>query len=109
MDPLPIWWSNHDPEKVKQYPIHAITQRPAAMYHSWGSQNVWLRQIHGSNKLFVSESIWKEKNFEDGDWARLTSENSSIVVPVALMKRAKRKYSMDMECNWQKKRILGFR
>ena len=86
MDPLPIWWSNHDPKKVKQYPIHAITQRPAAMYHSWGSQNVWLRQIHGSNKLFVSKGIWKEKNFKDGDWARLTSENSSIVVPVALMK-----------------------
>ena len=21
MDPLPIWWSNHDPKKVKQYPI----------------------------------------------------------------------------------------
>ena len=86
MDPLPIWWSNHDSEKVKQYPIHAITQRPAAMYHSWGSQNVWLRQIHGSNKLFVSKGIWKEKNFKDGDWARLTSEISSIVVPVALMK-----------------------
>ena len=86
MDPLPIWWPNHDPKKVKQYPIHAITQRPAAMYHSWGSQNVWLRQIHGSNKLFVSKGIWKEKNFKDGDWARLTSENSSIVVPVALMK-----------------------
>ena len=23
-----------------------ITQRPMAMYHSWGSQNAWLRQIH---------------------------------------------------------------
>ena len=56
------------------------------MYHRWGSQNVWLRQIHGSNKLFLSESIWKANNFEEGDWAKLTSENSSIVVPVALMK-----------------------
>ena len=86
MDPLPIWWPNHDLEKLEQYPIHAITQRPAAMYHSWGSQNVWLRQIHGSNKLFLPERIWEENDFEVGDWARLTSENSSIVVPVALMK-----------------------
>ena len=30
------------------YPLHAITQRPMAMYHSWGSQNAWLRQIHGA-------------------------------------------------------------
>ena len=29
-----------------EFPYHAITQRPAAMYHSWGSMNAWLRQIH---------------------------------------------------------------
>ena len=27
------------------FPLHALTQRPMAMYHSWGSQNAWLRQI----------------------------------------------------------------
>ncbi len=26
-------------------PLHAVTQRPMFMYHSWGSQNAWLRQI----------------------------------------------------------------
>ncbi len=86
MDPLPVWWSNSDPKKTKSFPYNAITQRPAAMYHSWGSQNIWLRQIHGSNKLFVSENIWDEHNFEDGDWAKVTSDISSITVPVALMK-----------------------
>ena len=34
------------------FPLHAITQRPMAMYHSWGSQNAWLRQIHGRNRLY---------------------------------------------------------
>ena len=29
------------------FPLHAITQRPMHMYHSWGSQNAWLRQILG--------------------------------------------------------------
>ena len=56
------------------------------MYHSWGSQNIWLRQIHGSNKLFVSEDIWAKHSFMDGDWAKVTSETSSITVPVALMR-----------------------
>ena len=27
------------------FPLHAITQRPMVMYHSWDSQNAWLRQI----------------------------------------------------------------
>ncbi|TNF37464.1 MAG: formate dehydrogenase, partial [Gammaproteobacteria bacterium] len=29
-----------------KYPLNAVTQRPMAMYHSWDSQNAWLRQIH---------------------------------------------------------------
>jgi anaerobic selenocysteine-containing dehydrogenase len=86
MDPLPIWWPNIDPAKAKEYPYHAVTQRPAAMYHSWGSQNIWLRQIHGSNKLFLSSKIWRKYNFREGDWAKITSETSSITVPVTLMK-----------------------
>ena len=36
--------------------MHAITQRPMAMYHSWGSQNAWLRQIHGANWLYMSRT-----------------------------------------------------
>ena len=31
--------------------MYAVTQRPAAMYHSWGSMNAWLRQLHGRNFL----------------------------------------------------------
>ena len=36
------------------YPLAAVTQRPMAMYHSWDSQNAWLRQIHAHNYLFVN-------------------------------------------------------
>ena len=56
------------------------------MYHSWGSQNAWLRQIHGENPLYVSSKIWKQHNFNDGDWALLTSEHGKIKIPVALMR-----------------------
>ena len=54
-DPLPIWYAPFEEALVddNEFPIHAITQRPMAMYHSWGSQNAWLRQIHGWNRLFI--------------------------------------------------------
>ncbi|MEO0914426.1 MAG: formate dehydrogenase, partial [Pseudomonadota bacterium] len=46
MDPLPIWYEPFEQSAVDQaeYPLHALTQRPAAMYHSWGSQAFWLPQ-----------------------------------------------------------------
>ncbi|SHF52710.1 Anaerobic selenocysteine-containing dehydrogenase [Litoreibacter ascidiaceicola] len=86
MDPLPIWYSNEDENKADEYPITALTQRPMAMYHSWGSQNAWLRQIHGHNPLYVPQKIWDDNNFKEGDWARVTSPHGEITVPVALQK-----------------------
>ena len=85
-DPLPIWWdagAEHAPDA--RFDTHALTQRPAAMYHSWGGQNAWLRQIHGRNPLFVPTAIWKREGFAEGDWARLTSPHGAITVPVAHM------------------------
>ncbi|MEO0567907.1 MAG: molybdopterin oxidoreductase family protein [Pseudomonadota bacterium] len=87
LDPLPIWYppfeDNHvDPE---EYPVHALTQRPMAMYHSWGTQNAWLRQIHGRNPLYVPTDLWKKHGFSDGDWAKVSSAHGSITVPVAHM------------------------
>ncbi|MGL4319404.1 MAG: molybdopterin oxidoreductase family protein, partial [Paracoccaceae bacterium] len=82
MDPLPIW---HALPEANDFPVHALTQRPMAMYHSWGSQNAWLRQIHGRNYLYVPTKIWEAQGFADGDWARVTSASGEIVVPVAHM------------------------
>ena len=56
-----------------------------AMYHSWGTQNAWLRQIHGHNPLYVPTRLWEANAFEDGDWARVTSAHGEITVPVAHM------------------------
>ncbi len=87
MDPLPIWYQPFEEDTVdtQEFPLHALTQRPAAMYHSWGSQNAWLRQIHGTNPLYVSGEIFEEHGFEDGDWAWLTSRHGKIKVPVVRM------------------------
>ena len=87
LDPLPIWYQPFEETRVDlaDYPLHALTQRPAAMYHSWGSQNAWLRQIHGMNPLYVSGEVWQQHGFQDGDWAYLSSANGRIKLPVARM------------------------
>ncbi len=86
-DPLPIWYKPFEQEGVSEdeYPLHAITQRPAAMYHSWGSQNAWLRQIHGRNPLYVPGEVCDAHGLKDGDWAHVSSHHGRITVPVARM------------------------
>jgi len=83
MDPLPFWYAPFG--DTGDFPLHSITQRPAAMYHSWGSQNAWLRQIHGHNPLYIHGNLWEEHGFAEGDWAKVTSSNGEITVPVARM------------------------
>lgn len=85
MDPLPIWYPPFGEVAGADFPVHAITQRPMAMYHSWGSQNAWLRQIHGKNYLYLPTKIWEAEGFAEGDYARVTSPTGEIVVPVAHM------------------------
>ena len=85
MDPLPIWYSNEDENKGDEYPITALTQRPMAMYHSWGSQNAWLRQLHGHNPLYVPTKLMQTSGLKDGDWAKVTSPHGEITVPVLEM------------------------
>ena len=85
MDPLPIWYDPAPDNKVDDYPITALTQRPMAMYHSWGSQNAWLRQLHGHNPLYLPTKLMQENGLSDGDWARVTSPHGDITVPVLEM------------------------
>ena len=56
MDPLPVWYPPLGETAGTDFPVHALTQRPMAMYHSWGSQNAWLRQIHGENPLYLPQA-----------------------------------------------------
>ena len=86
-DPLPFWY---EPLEQTQpdgggYPLHAITQRPMQMYHSWGSHNAWLRQITGSNRIYLSRNKGVELGVDDGDWVWVVSRNGRIRVQTALM------------------------
>jgi anaerobic selenocysteine-containing dehydrogenase len=85
LTPLPSWHPPFEDEAAGDFPLHAITQRPAAMYHAWGSQNAWLRQIHGQNPLYVPGPVCDAAGLADGDWAWLTSRHGRIRVPVRRM------------------------
>ena len=86
-DPLPIWYPSLEDKYVdpQEYPVHALTQRPMAMYHSWGTQNAWLRQIHGVNPLYLPTKLMCEHDLQDGNWVKVSSVHGAITVPVMEM------------------------
>jgi len=69
-DPLPFHYAPLEAEAtdLDAFPLTAVTQRPMAMYHSWDSQNAWLRQIHGHNYMFVNPRTASAKGIADGGW-----------------------------------------
>ncbi len=75
-DPLPFWYAplEDDQSDLKHYPLNALTQRPMAMYHSWDSQNAWLRQIHTYNHLYVNTRTAEEAGIADGGWMWVESQ-----------------------------------
>ena len=91
-DPLPFWYEPLEGAALdarartrrRGFPLHAITQRPMFMYHAWGSQNRWLRQIAARNVLYVHPDTAARAGLADGDWAWLSSHVGRIRVPVAL-------------------------
>jgi anaerobic selenocysteine-containing dehydrogenase len=75
-DPLPIFYEpleTQSSDNIK-YPLAAVTQRPMAMYHSWDSQNAWLRQIHTHNFLFVNPLAAQDAGIADGGWMWVESQ-----------------------------------
>jgi anaerobic selenocysteine-containing dehydrogenase len=75
-DPLPFYFDPLETQATDhhKYPLAAITQRPMAMYHSWDSQNAWLRQIHAHNVLFVNTQTARINDIGDGDWIWVESQ-----------------------------------
>jgi anaerobic selenocysteine-containing dehydrogenase len=86
-DPLPFWYPPFEDslDGSDGYPLHAITQRPMAMYHSWGSQNAWLRQIHGSNRLYLPRAVAARLGLADDDWVWATSRTGRIKAQIRVM------------------------
>ena len=79
-DPLPFYSQPLESQAsdLRKYPLNAITQRPMAMYHSWDSQNAWLRQIHTYNYLYVNSQTAREADIEDGGWMWVESMHGKV-------------------------------
>ena len=86
-DPIPFWYPPFEGDMVDEteFPMHAVTQRPMAMYHSWGSQNAWLRQILGRNWLYMARERAAKLGIADGDWVSVTSHHGQIKGQAKLM------------------------
>ncbi len=82
--PLAQWYPPLEGSLIDDhdYPLHALTQRPMAMYNSWGSQNTWLRQIHSHNVLHVPARVCNEQNLKSGDWVWVVSHHGRVKVMI---------------------------
>src|SRR5215213_9134357 len=86
-DPLPFWYPPFEEARIDPggFPLHAITQRPMQMYHSWHSHNAWLRQILGQNRLFINRATARALGLDDDDWVYVSSHNGRIEAQIKLM------------------------
>ena len=75
-DPLPFYYDSLEAQVTdkRKYPLAAVTQRPMAMYHSWDSQNAWLRQIHTHNYLYVNARTAQQLGIADDEWIWVESQ-----------------------------------
>jgi anaerobic selenocysteine-containing dehydrogenase len=81
-DPLPLWYEpfEHDQVSRDAFPLNAVTQRPMFMYHAWGSQNAWLRQIATRNFMYLHPETGAKYGIADEDWIEVTSHHGTITV-----------------------------
>ncbi len=86
-DPLPMWYPPLEETAINtaEYPLHALTQRPMHMYHSWGTMNAWLRQITNRNRLYIGRNLAEQHGLDEGDWVWVTSHHGRIRVQVGVM------------------------
>jgi anaerobic selenocysteine-containing dehydrogenase len=90
-DPLPIWYEPFEGAQgvvegsdtmlsPHPFPLSAITQRPMFMYHAWGAQNAWLRQIATRNWLYMHPETAARYGIADEDWVIVESHHGEITV-----------------------------
>jgi anaerobic selenocysteine-containing dehydrogenase len=86
-DPLPVWYMPLGEQAIDtdDFTLHALTQRPMHMYHSWGSQNAWLRQITSQNRLFVHRGTATRLGLVDDDWVWIESHHGRVKGQVRLV------------------------
>ena len=84
-DPLPFFYRGLDKASGEEFPLHAVTQRPMMMYHSWDSQNPWLRQVLAQNFLYMNRQLAERLGIADGSWVWVESATGEVRAQAKLM------------------------
>ncbi|HPY42082.1 MAG TPA: molybdopterin dinucleotide binding domain-containing protein, partial [Thiolinea sp.] len=86
-NPLPFYYKPLEQCRIDEdeYPFYAVNQRPMFMYHSWDSQNAWLRQICAQNFLYMNRQRGTEMGIKDEAWCWVESHHGKIRVQVKLV------------------------
>ncbi|MHB0888957.1 molybdopterin oxidoreductase family protein [Acidithiobacillus sp.] len=86
-DPLPDFYEPLEQQRIDktEFPFYAVNQRPMMMYHSWDSQNAWLRQIIAQNFLYMNRKKGEQLGIVDQSWVWVESHNGKIRVQVKLI------------------------
>ncbi|TXH68153.1 MAG: formate dehydrogenase [Thiothrix sp.] len=86
-NPLPFYYKPLEQCRIdeEEYPFYAVNQRPMFMYHSWDSQNAWLRQICAQNFLYMNRQRGTEMGIPDEAWCWVESHHGKIRVQVKLV------------------------
>ena len=108
-DPLPFYYEPLEAQQsdLVKYPLNAVTQRPMAMYHSWDSQNAWLRQIHAHNHLHVNPRTARAAGIEDGGWMWVESQWGKVRCHGQLFRSGRARHGLDLERHRQGRRCLA--
>ncbi len=69
-----------DDGQANDYALSAIAQQPMFMYHRWGSQNAWLRQITARNYLYRHPQTAEANRVSGGNWIWLVCPLARIRV-----------------------------
>ena len=86
-DPLPLWYQPFESAATDGHdlPLRAITQRPMALYHSWGGHNAWQRQILTANRLYVHHRTAASLGLADDDWVWVISRLGRVKAQLKIM------------------------
>ena len=86
-DPLPFYYLPLEQARTDadDMPFYAITQRPMMMYHSWDSQNAWLRQILAQNFLYINRARAERMGIQDMSWVWIESNNGRVRAQIKWM------------------------
>ena len=86
-----------------------LTQRPMMMYHSWDSQNAWLRQIIADNAMYVNVATAAALGLRRRRLgvARIAARPTAL--PHSHDGRRRAHHGVDVECDRQAGRRVGAR